>query len=101
MKRITEAELAQRWDITPRTLQTWRKTNQGPAFVRLGPRKVFYREDAIEAYELEATVNKRPGWKATIKRAAGAIDVLATKATKPEAKATLEKIRNDLRALLE
>lgn len=101
MTRVTEAELAKRWDITPRTLQTWRKTGEGPAFVRLGPRKVFYREEAIDAYELEATVNKRPGWKATIKRAAGALDVLASKAGKPEAKATLEKIRDDLRALLE
>lgn len=100
MTRITEAELAARWDVTPRTLQMWRKAGEGPAFVRLGPRKVFYRMEDIDSYEAAVTMNKKPGWKVTIKRAASAIDVMASKAVKPEAKAVFANIRDDLRALL-
>ena len=99
MTRVTETELAQRWGITPRTLQNMRNEGRGPAYVQPSPRKVFYREADIAAYEEEVRMLKKPGMKATIKRAAGALDLLAGKA-KPEAKATLEKIRDDLRALL-
>jgi hypothetical protein len=98
--RVTESELAKRWGVTTRTLQSWRKTGQGPAYVRLGPRKVFYRQDAIDAYELEATVNKKPGWKATIKRAASALDMLAAKATTSKARDTLVALRDELRGLM-
>lgn len=99
MTRVTESELAKRWGITPRTLQNMRNEGRGPAYVQPSPRKVFYFQSDIEAYEESVRMLKKPGTKATIKRAAGAIDLLAGKA-KPEAKATLEKIRDDLRALL-
>lgn len=97
--RLTEAELAARWELTTRTLQNMRNDGKGPAYVQPSPRKVFYRLDAVEAYEEEVTMLKKPGVKATIKRAAGALELLATKA-KPEAAATISKIRDDLRALL-
>jgi hypothetical protein len=92
-------ELAARWDVTTGTLQNMRNEGRGPAYVQPSPRKVFYFLTDIEAYEESVRMLKKPGLKATIKRAAGAIDVLSGKA-KPEAKATLEKIRDELRALL-
>ena len=101
MTRITESELAKMWGLTPRTLLNWRNAGKGPAYIKTGERSGFYREADVLAYEEECAINKRPGWKATIKRAAGALDVLSSKSAKPEAKATLEKIRDDLRALLE
>lgn len=99
MTRITEKELAKRWDVTPRTLQSMRADGKGPAYVQPSPRRVFYFEADIQAYEESVRMLKKPGTKATIKRAAGALELLAAKA-KPEAAATICKIRDDLRALL-
>lgn len=46
---INQIELADRWKISPRTLERWRWAGQGPAFVKLGGR-VVYSLEAIEAY---------------------------------------------------
>ena len=77
MKRLTETELAQRWDVTTRTLQNWRKTQKGPPFIRIGERSIFYREEDVLAYE-DASVKGRldePRWRPAVKRAAAAIDL--------------------------
>lgn len=55
---LTPKELAQRWDVTERTLYNWRKEGKGPAFVTLGP-KYRYRLSDIEAYEEQML--QRPG----------------------------------------
>jgi hypothetical protein len=47
---LDENALAERWSISPRTLQRWRQTEQGPAFLKLGGR-VVYRVVDVEAYE--------------------------------------------------
>jgi predicted site-specific integrase-resolvase len=47
---LNQIELANRWKISPRTLERWRWAGQGPAFVKLGGR-VVYSLEAIEAYE--------------------------------------------------
>jgi len=47
---LDENALAERWSISPRTLQRWRQTGQGPAFLKLGGR-VVYRVVDVEAYE--------------------------------------------------
>lgn len=99
MTRITEKELAEAWGVTTRTLQSMRADGRGPAYVQPSPRKVFYRPADIEAYEESVRLLKKPNAKGTIKRAAGALELLAAKA-KPEAKATLDKILLDLRALI-
>jgi len=99
MTRVTEKELAAAWGVTPRTLQNMRAEGRGPAFVQPSPRKVFYRSADIEAFEESVRMLKKPGAKSTIKRAASAIELIAAKA-KPEARATLEKILGDLKALL-
>jgi predicted site-specific integrase-resolvase len=47
---LDENALAERWSISSRTLQRWRQTGQGPAFLKLGGR-VVYRVVDVEAYE--------------------------------------------------
>ena len=47
---LNQTELARRWSVSPRTLERWRWTGAGPAFLKLGGR-VAYRLADIEAYE--------------------------------------------------
>lgn len=47
---LSQHELAQRWRLSPRTLERWRWLGQGPAFLRLG-RRIAYRLTDIEAFE--------------------------------------------------
>jgi hypothetical protein len=42
--------VAERWSVSPRTLERWRWTGQGPRFLKIGGR-VVYRIEDIEAYE--------------------------------------------------
>ena len=47
---LNQARLATRWQISPRTLERWRWSGEGPAFVKIGGRVVYRLED-VEAYE--------------------------------------------------
>lgn len=47
---LNQVELAARLKISPRTLERWRWTGEGPAFLKIGGR-VVYRLRDIEAYE--------------------------------------------------
>lgn len=47
---LLEHELAQRWRLSVRTLQRWRRAGKGPAFLRLG-RRVAYRVADAERFE--------------------------------------------------
>ena len=47
---LTEADLASRWAMSPKTLQRWRTEGRGPHYLKLGKR-VTYTINAIEAYE--------------------------------------------------
>jgi len=47
---MNQMELAERWRISPRTLERWRWIGDGPRFVKLGGR-VVYRLCDIEEYE--------------------------------------------------
>jgi hypothetical protein len=51
-KHLTQIELAQRWRISPRTLERWRWLGQGPRYLKIGGRVVYRLED-IEAFEAE------------------------------------------------
>lgn len=100
---LTERDLAVRWKKTTRTLQGWRSKGTGPAFICIGKRSIFYRLDDVQAYEKAGTVGKLvapDGWDTTVKRAAGAIDMLSRQAKTPKAKTTLTGLRDELRALL-
>lgn len=48
--RITETELAEYWGIKRQTLQKWRSLGFGPAYIKLGA-KVTYPRDQIIAFE--------------------------------------------------
>jgi hypothetical protein len=47
---LTQSELAQRWRISPRTLERWRWLKTGPSYTKLGG-KVVYAASDIEVYE--------------------------------------------------
>ena len=47
---LTTAELAERWRISPRTLEGWRDKGIGPTYTRIGNR-VRYHIDVIERAE--------------------------------------------------
>ena len=47
---VTEAELAERWRHSLRSLQRWRADGKGPPFTRLG-RRIVYRLPDIENFE--------------------------------------------------
>jgi hypothetical protein len=54
VRHLTQRELAQRWRISPRTLERWRWLQEGPQFLKIGGRVVYRLED-IEAYEAKKT----------------------------------------------
>jgi predicted site-specific integrase-resolvase len=47
---LNAKELAQRWKLSPSTLERWRWLGVGPNFVKIGGR-IRYRLDEVEAYE--------------------------------------------------
>ena len=49
-QRLSQADLADRWHLSPRTLERWRWLKLGPDYLKLGGR-VAYRLEDIEAYE--------------------------------------------------
>ena len=49
-KFLTPIELAERWSIPKRTLETWRQQGTGPQYHKLG-KHVRYRLDEIEKFE--------------------------------------------------
>ena len=50
MSTLTQNELAQRWGLSPRTLEQWRWRGIGPRFLKLGGR-VAYRLVDVEEFE--------------------------------------------------
>jgi hypothetical protein len=52
IRHLSQDDVAQRWSISPRTLERWRWTGQRPRFLKIGGR-VLYRLCDIEAYEAE------------------------------------------------
>jgi hypothetical protein len=51
IKHFDQKQLAERWGISPKTLERWR-LGQGPKFLKLGGRIVYRLED-IEAVEMQ------------------------------------------------
>ena len=47
---LDQKALAQRWSISPRTLERWRWCGTGPRYLKIGGR-VLYRLQDIDAYE--------------------------------------------------
>ena len=51
-KRLTTAEVADRYRTSPSTVRWWRHIGYGPAGTRYG-RRVLYREEDLDAWEAE------------------------------------------------
>jgi hypothetical protein len=50
MQHLDQNGLAERWLISPRTLEQWRWEGRGPRFLKIGGR-VIYPLSEVEAYE--------------------------------------------------
>lgn len=50
MSKMTQEQLAERWHLSPRTLEQWRWLGKGPRFLKIGAR-VLYDEEEVAAYE--------------------------------------------------
>jgi hypothetical protein len=47
---LNQWDLADRWRMSPRTLERWRWEGRGPHYLKLGNR-IAYRIEDVEAYE--------------------------------------------------
>ena len=56
---LTEGEFCRRYKVSARSAQRWRQTGDGPAWLRLGPRRVGYREADCEAWAASRTFRTR------------------------------------------
>jgi predicted DNA-binding transcriptional regulator AlpA len=56
---LTEQEFAARYHLGRRTAQRWRQTGDGPAWVRLGPRRVLYHLSDCEKWAAARTFRHR------------------------------------------
>lgn len=56
---LTPAETAKRLCISPRTLERWRVTGEGPAFVRIGARKIGYAQSSCDDWTASRTFQHR------------------------------------------
>lgn len=52
LKHMTQAELAARWRVSPRTLERWRAFGDGPCWLKLCGR-VVYRIEDVRAFEAD------------------------------------------------
>lgn len=47
---LNTTEAAQFLKVSPRTIEKWRITGEGPEFLRLGRRRVVYRPEDLESW---------------------------------------------------
>jgi hypothetical protein len=52
MQHLDQKVLADRWLVSPRTLEQWRWQGRGPRYLKIGGR-VVYRQQDIEAFEAD------------------------------------------------
>jgi hypothetical protein len=50
VRHLHQADLARRWNVSPRTLERWRWLGKGPPYLKIGGR-VAYRLCDVEAFE--------------------------------------------------
>lgn len=60
LRHLNQTELATRWNISPRTLERWRWTGEGPRYIKIGGRVVYRLED-VEAFEAENLQQRAAG----------------------------------------
>jgi len=54
---LNQNELAERWGMSPRTLENWRSTGKGPAYVKIGG-QVRYKFEDIKKLEETSQVGE-------------------------------------------
>ena len=59
MEYLGEDDASRRLGVSRRTLARWRSTGGGPAFVRLGARRIGYRAADIEGWAAARTYSSR------------------------------------------
>ena len=52
VRHLSQLDLARRWAMSPRTLERWRWTGEGPRYLKVGKR-IVYRLDDVLAFEAE------------------------------------------------
>ena len=58
-RHLRQKDLAERWHVSPRTLERWRWLGRGPRFLKVGGRVVYRLED-VEAYERDQVHGSAP-----------------------------------------
>jgi len=53
IKHLNQADLAERWNVSQRTLERWRTLRVGPPYLKLNGR-VVYREQDVASYETQS-----------------------------------------------
>jgi hypothetical protein len=48
MRHLAQGELAERWRISPRTLERWRWLKIGPCFLKIGGRVAYRLADVVD-----------------------------------------------------
>jgi predicted DNA-binding transcriptional regulator AlpA len=56
---LTDAQFCGMMNVTPRTTNEWRRNNAGPAYVRVGPRRILYRRADVDAWLASRTFRHR------------------------------------------
>ncbi len=65
---LSERELANRWGISPKTLQRWRMEKRGPAYIKFS-KCVRYRIENVQAYEHEQMTNPQASKRVSVEQA--------------------------------
>lgn len=63
---LSETQVAERWGMSPKTLQRWRVTHVGPSYLKFG-KSIRYRLCDVERFE-EAVLTKCDGSRPSGKR---------------------------------
>ena len=51
LQHLSQQELANRWRVSPRTLERWRHAGGGPAYIKIGHRVAYPMAD-VAAFEV-------------------------------------------------
>lgn len=99
---LTEKDLAARFQLTTRTIRSWKAQGTGPASIELGDRSLRYRLADVLAYEdRRSTGGAIPADACRgLLRAAEMLDIIERWKVAAPAREQIGKVREELRALL-
>lgn len=56
---LTDAQFCHLMNVTPRTSNQWRRNNLGPAYIRVGLRRILYRREDVNSWLASRTFRHR------------------------------------------